>query len=88
MVSTFQKRLNNNRKCPTAGYSTCQIAKGLSTLEYRRERADLIQVYKILNNIDIVDNDKLFTVIQRATSLGCLGWGVCVCAGVGGGGGH
>ena len=27
---------------------------GLPTFEYRRERADLIQVYQILNNIDIV----------------------------------
>ncbi|XP_069109330.1 uncharacterized protein B0403.1-like [Argopecten irradians] len=34
---------------------------GLPTLEYRRERADMIQVYKIINNIDILDRDNLFT---------------------------
>ena len=40
---------------------------GLSTLEYRRERADLIHVYKILNNIDSLDEDKLFTIVHRPT---------------------
>lgn len=40
---------------------------GLPTLEYRRERADLIQVYKILNNIDILDKNKLFTVLDNST---------------------
>ena len=33
---------------------------GLPSLEYRRERSDLVQAYKILKDIDIVDNDKLF----------------------------
>ena len=33
---------------------------GLPTLEYRRDRADLIQVYKILHNIYKVDKEKLF----------------------------
>ena len=30
---------------------------GLPSLEYRRERADLIEVYKIMNNIDQVEKD-------------------------------
>ena len=34
---------------------------GLPTLEYRRERADMIQIYKNLHDIDTVDKDKLFT---------------------------
>jgi len=33
---------------------------GLTTLETRMLRADLIQVFKILNNIDHVDKDKFF----------------------------
>ena len=33
---------------------------GLPSLEYRRERADLIEVYKIMNDIDQVEKDKLF----------------------------
>ena len=35
---------------------------GLPTLEYRRLRADVIQVYKILNQIDRVNRDKFFTM--------------------------
>ncbi|XP_069122448.1 uncharacterized protein [Argopecten irradians] len=33
---------------------------GLPTLEYRRMRADIIQTFKILKGIDILDVDKLF----------------------------
>ena len=35
---------------------------GLPSLEYRRDRADMIQVYKILHDIDNVDKNKLFTM--------------------------
>jgi len=34
---------------------------GLTTFETRMIRADLIQVFKILNNIDHVNKDKFFT---------------------------
>ena len=43
---------------------------GLPTLEYRRERADMIQTYTILHNIDIVDKDKLFTTAQCQATRG------------------
>ena len=43
---------------------------GLPTLEYRQERADLIQVYKILNNIDLVDKEKLFTITEYRQTRG------------------
>ena len=33
---------------------------GQPSLEYKRERADLIEVYKIMNNIDQVEKDKCF----------------------------
>ena len=33
---------------------------GLPSLQYRRVRADLIEVYKILNAIDKCDKNKLF----------------------------
>ena len=33
---------------------------GLPTLQYRRLRADIIEVYKIINNIDNIDRNKLF----------------------------
>ena len=40
---------------------------GLPTLEYGRLRADVIQVYKILNQIDRVDVDKFFTMSEMST---------------------
>lgn len=43
---------------------------GLPTLEYRRLRADVIQVYKILNDIDIVDRDKLFKLATYRQTRG------------------
>ena len=33
---------------------------GLPSLEYRHERADLAEVYRIMHNIDKIDKDKLF----------------------------
>ena len=43
---------------------------GLPTLEYRRERADVTQVYKILHNIDKVDKNKLFTLSEYTATSG------------------
>ena len=41
---------------------------GLPTLEYRRKRSELFQVYKIMHYIDKFDKDKLFTLNRyRAT---------------------
>ena len=43
---------------------------GLPSLEYRRERADVIEVFKILNKIDEIDKDKLFTVSTYTSTQG------------------
>ncbi|MEW8547072.1 MAG: reverse transcriptase family protein [Candidatus Thiodiazotropha sp.] len=43
---------------------------GLPSLEYRRERADVIQVYKILHEIDKIDKEKLFTVARYTSTRG------------------
>ena len=43
---------------------------GLPTLEYRRERADMVEVYKILNNIDLVNKGKLFKMATHQTTRG------------------
>ena len=40
------------------------------SLEYRRERADMIRVYKILNDIDKVNKDKLFTMSHNIGTRG------------------
>ena len=43
-------------------YSNRLRTLGLPTLQYRRLRADIIETYKILNGIDIVDSDNLFPI--------------------------
>lgn len=40
---------------------------GLPSLQYRRARADMVQVYKIINNIDQVDKDRITPIIQTRT---------------------
>ena len=42
-------------------YSERLKSLGLPSLEYRRERADVVEIYKIMNQIDIIDTDKFFT---------------------------
>ena len=43
---------------------------GLPSLENRRERSDMIEVYKILHDIDRVDKDKFFTLNRLAVTRG------------------
>ena len=43
---------------------------GLPSLEYRRDRLDLVQVYKFLNDIDKVDMGKLFTMSNYGSARG------------------
>ena len=43
---------------------------GLPSLEYRRLRSDVIEVYKILNQLDRVSINKFFTVMDETTTCG------------------
>ncbi len=43
---------------------------GIPSLEYRRVRADMVQVYKIMHDLDHVDKDKLFTRSTYASTRG------------------
>ena len=43
---------------------------GIPTLQYRRQRADIIEVYKIMNDIDIADKAKLFPISAVTTTRG------------------
>ena len=43
---------------------------GLPTLEYRHERADMVQVYKIINGTDKLDTDALLTFSRQGTTRG------------------
>ena len=40
---------------------------GLPTLQYRRIRADLVETYKIINNIDKVDCTNIFPIRKTNT---------------------
>ena len=51
-------------------YSERLKTLGLPTLEYRRERADMIQVYKILHDIDKADREKLFQMAAYTSTRG------------------
>ena len=39
-------------------------------LEYRRERADLVESYKIMNGISDVDKEKFFTISNYTATRG------------------
>ena len=42
----------------------------LPSLEYRRKRADVIQTYKIMNNIDRIDGKKFFKPCKEVRTRG------------------
>ena len=52
------------------GYSERRKALGLPTLECRRERADMVEVYQTLHDKDKVDKLKLFTLSLYASTRG------------------
>ena len=58
------------RSCKDLTYPERLKKLSLPSLEYRRERSDLIQVYKILNGIDKVEKDKLFTMATYQATRG------------------
>ncbi|MEW8544372.1 MAG: reverse transcriptase domain-containing protein, partial [Candidatus Thiodiazotropha sp.] len=61
IIENVQRRATRLLKCiQHLPYHERLKKLGLPTLEYRRERADMVQVYKILHNIDKVETDKLF----------------------------
>ena len=70
-IENVQRRATKLVRCILhLPYSERLRALGLPSLEYRRERADVIQVYKILHNIDKVDKNKLFTLSGYTATRG------------------
>ena len=51
-------------------YKNRLLNLGLPTLEYRRLRADMLQMYKFFNDIDIVDKNKMFQLNVGSTTRG------------------
>ena len=43
---------------------------GFPTLEYGRDRADMTQVYKVMNDIDKIDRNKMFTMADYTGTRG------------------
>ena len=43
---------------------------GLYSLEYRRMRGDLIEVYKILNGIDKINVNQMFPLLEQSRTKG------------------
>ena len=70
-IENVQKRATKLVKCVShLPYSERLRALGLPTLEYRRERADVTQVYKILHDMDKMDKNKLFTMSDNPATRG------------------
>ena len=71
IIETVQRRATRLVKClKQLLYEDRLKTLGLPSLEYRRERSDMIQVYKIMHNIDKVDKDKFFTVNRYSATHG------------------
>ena len=61
------KMVNSLKELP---YEARLKKLGLPSLEYRRLRSDVIEVYKILNQLDRVSINKFFTVMDETTTRG------------------
>ena len=67
------KRAKESHKISTISHLTYQERHkclGLACLEYRREGADLVEVFKIMNDNDNVDKEKIFTVSTYTATRG------------------
>ena len=78
MVSDIQKRSHTIGKCSKKSHQTDKNIQhktytqrlkylGLPSLQYRRLRADMIETYKILNNIDKVQYEQILPLNQTTT---------------------
>ena len=70
-IENVQKHATKLVKCVShLPYSERLRALGLPTLEYRRERADVTQVYKTLHDMDKIDKNKLFIMLDYPATRG------------------
>ena len=66
----FSKELHNISSISWITYQERLVKLGLPSLEYRGLRADVKEVYKILNKINMENQEKLFTFAQYPTTTG------------------
>ena len=70
-LENVQRRATRLDKCTKhLPYFERLKALGLPTLEYHRERADMIQEYKILHDIDKANREKLILMAPYTTTRG------------------
>ena len=77
LIENVQRRATRLVKClKHLSYEDRLKTLGLPSLEYRIERSDMIQVYKIMHGIDKVDKDKvlsnvwsLIKIVQKRSRL-------------------
>ena len=71
MLENVQRRATRLVKALSGlTYQERLLELGLPSLEYRRLRADVIEVYKIIHQIDKINIDKFFTFAQNAGTRG------------------
>ena len=70
-IESVQRRATRLVKCiKHISYEERLRALGLQSLEFSRERADMIQVYNIMHGIDEIDKDKFFTMHSYGATHG------------------
>ena len=67
LIEGVQRRAN---KLANMNYNQMLFKLGLPTLEYRRLRADIIQVYKIVHRIDRINPDIFFKLSETTRTQG------------------
>ena len=81
LISNVQKRCSGTWKYTKANYQDGKLLKnlpynerlkklGIPSLECRRLRADVIEVYKTVNQIDRISIDKFFTINDEISTRG------------------
>ncbi|XP_069107006.1 uncharacterized protein [Argopecten irradians] len=71
VIENVQRRATKRIPClKHLSYQDRLKSLSLPTLQYRRERADIIQTYKILNHLDILNVESLFDEIGRTSTRG------------------
>ena len=71
MLENVQRRATCLVKCvQNKSYQERLTFLGLPALEYRRERADMVQMFKIMHDVDKVDKGKPFQMSECNTTRG------------------